>query len=221
MQPLAVRVGVLALFAAVSSGLCGCSGNVPTCSAGQMKTDGVLAEELRVMARGCATACWSFAFDDVCGPGCVPIDFTAPSGVLVADRRLMLVMVDDADNRAGTVYRFGFEDEAGGQAPDGWGFMANGPASYIADTVTSTARFVIEAGQTHQDRVNGEQSFSKAHRSEPGRLEILIAETDRLAGRMFLGFNSPTAQPGSEILGCFDLSVKDGVDPLYKVLATN
>lgn len=203
-------------------GLAACEGNTPICHPGQMKIDGSVDQELLLYKRSCEDSCWTFPFDDVCAATCVPpMSFEGPNGVLVGDRRLMLTKVTNAALHSGYVLSFGYVDELGGTAPNGWGFLAEGPRSYLGDTLDGSARFVIEMVATRIDPASNIQSFTDVMTSSPGRLEILKVTDTRIGGRFFVGFDSPTQQAGGELLGCFDLTVNDLVGNLYQLLTPN
>lgn len=48
--------------------------------------------------------------------------------------------------------------------------------------------------------------------ADPGRLEIRTATDNRISGRFFLGFESPTGQFQTQVNGCFDLPVRAAQD---------
>ena len=212
---LAVGVGV------VSTALAACGGNVPVCSPGEMIVDGSVDEELLDYERPCEAACWSFPFDELCADACVPIDLAQPNGMLVLDRRLMLAQIESATQRRARIFRFGYVDELGGEAPKGWGFLSEGRRSYMGNTLDGSARFVIELAAAGVGARTGVLSYTPAYTAKSGRLEILLSSPTRISGRFFIGVDSPTQQPGGELLGCFNFAVSNMIGNVYQLLTAN
>ena len=223
MNHVSYRSAKVALsVATLSLVLVACGGNAPVCSAGQVKVDGSLDEELLLYRRSCEAACWSFPFQDACAAACVPpTTFDVSNGLLMGDRTIMLTQVTDVASQSAYVFSFGYVDELGGTAPNGWGFLAEGPRSYLADTLDGSARFVIEMAVTQIDPETNIRSYTDAVISKPGRLEVLEVTDTRIGGRFFVGFDSPTKQSGGELLGCFNLTFSDLVDNAYRLLTPN
>lgn len=115
------------------------------------------------------------------------------------------------------VYAFGFEDLAGGEAPAGWSFISAGPRQYLAGRNDGTAQFVMTAsvhpiyglGSSEPDLDLALGAPVAGLAVAPGRLRIDEVSDTRLVGRFFLGWESETGQPQSQVEGCFNLSIGD------------
>jgi len=209
----------------------------PQCKSGEFRLRGKLPPRLFPFETTCRADCFTSTVDESCNEECGEFAVGELHGSLwgvaddddiasqiVDDRMLTLVDTGSLSDGRAIVWEFGYVDMANGQAPPGWGFMRAGPRTYTADEWDSTAQFVVRVGIAID--VNGDGIYSlnpndgevaaagsEVIYSTPGRLEILKIDTDegsgtgQIAGRLFLAFETPTLQPQSEIIGCFDLSV--------------
>ena len=198
--------------------LCTACEQPPECMPGQMKYEGRPPRQLFAYDSSCRNDCFSLPAQKAgkarCDPSCEPVGVKQPSGTLFGDRTLLLYDLDSLRDSRALIFSFGFVDEAGGEAPDDWGMAAVGPRTYLSDRIDGTARFFMEVGVAEfepngQDLLVIVEQLSELMSADPGRLEILHASEDRLAGRFFLGYQTSTAQPQGEVIGCFDLSLSE------------
>lgn len=211
-----------ALSAVLLAGGVACDGSpVPECAAGQVRYAGRPPPRLFSYDRTCRADCFSFP-SGACDRECEEIELNEQAGGLLAANDRLLALSDAVslgDSRA-LVYAFSFYDEAGGEAPDGWSFLTAGPASYQSDQVFGTARFIIETAvyAVEPVTVDGVSGFrivepvSDVLHATPGRLDVLEASEQRIAGRFYLSYETPTEQPQGQVLGCFDLGVRGVYD---------
>lgn len=209
----------------------------PRCEPGEFRYRGRLPARLFTFETTCQQSCLTSTSDPECRLECgervVPDVSGALLGVadeddlpeqIVDDRLLTLVEATSLRGGRALVWEFGFLDAANGQAPVGWGFMRQGPRTYLTGEWDGSAQFSARVGVAMD--VNGDGTFSlnpnegelaaagsEVLSSAPGRLEILETSTDestgvgRIVGRFFLAFESATERPESEVVGCFNLSV--------------
>jgi hypothetical protein len=196
----------------------------PECRPGELCYEGRPPRTLFAFDLACRENCFSLpAGTDGgrCDPECPDVRVN-PGGALLDDRTLVLVDVDSlaSDTRAlALVYTFGYVDDAGGNAPDAWGLTLVGPRTYLAGQTDGTARFAMEVGVSEVEPSAADPELlvltgtvSEYLSAAPGRLEILEAAPNRIAGRFFLAYQTPTAQPQGEVIGCFDLNLSDPRD---------
>ncbi len=159
----------------------------------------------------CRSDCFSLPAEKGCHPECKDIEVQKPAGLLIDDRSLVLADAQSLGEPLALLFTFGFVDEAGGEAPANWGFVAAGERSYVADNLVGTARFVMEALVAEVSFTNERLAIGtvtgEAARAISARLEVTEASQERLAARFFLGFASATGQLQGEVLGCFDLTL--------------
>lgn len=212
----------------------------PRCEPGEFRYRGRLPARLFSFESTCQQSCLTSTVDPECrlecGERAVPdvtgalrgvADQDDPPDQIVDDRLLTLVEATSLGGGRALVWEFGFLDAANGQAPTGWGFMRQGPRTYLTGEWDGTAQFSARVGVALD--VNGDGIFSlnpiegelaaagsEVLSSTPGRLEILDTSTDeatgvaRIVGRFFLAFETTTERPESEVVGCFNLAVGPG-----------
>jgi len=253
----------------------GCQPNIPECRSGELRFDGRPPRRLFAYDTTCREDCFSLPrIGSDCDAVCDPIISVAPAGVLRDDRSLSVVDFGSLGNSKALVYAFEYVDEAGGTAPDGWGFVAADERTYLSDQLDATARFVMTTfvmeflqecpgGVCDDDLLcvphdnttvcaeacdlavaepcarglicepitatTGACNFSgqslplggnrlssvvvgELLTATPGRLELFEVSSDRLAGRFFLAWETPTKQPQGQVNGCFDLTLSAAID---------
>lgn len=197
------RLGVLGLALVMS--LAACDDTQVVCEAGELRYSGRPPRELFAQDESCRDDCFSLP-SGVCDASC-PDVATVPTGAIVGGRTLILADDDSPGDERALAFVFGYEDEAGGTAPDTWSFFLAGPQTYLADQIDSTARFVMGAGvySTATNTTLGAEYASAT--ADPGRLEVRRMDAERIAGRFFLSYSSATDRPNAQVNGCFDLSV--------------
>lgn len=209
----------------------------PYCEAGEFRIRGKLPPRLFAFETACREDCFTSSADSACSLDCGEMAVSEMNGALwgiadeddvvtqiVDDRMLTLVDTGSLSDGRAIVWEFGYVDMANGQAPVGWGFMKAGPRTYKAQQWDSTAQFVARVGVAIDLNSDGIYSLnpldgevaaagSQVLESFPAQIEILetVAASEsgdgQLNGRFFLAFDTPTKQPQSELLGCFNLSV--------------
>ena len=229
LKPTATR-SLLAVASLVSAALgstaCETS-NVPLCDPGEVRYSGRPPRKLFAYDKTCRDDCFSLPRDSSCDPECSDVHLESPTGVLTNDRSLILLDTESLGQPKALAYAFGYLDETGGDAPQGWGFLAAGPQTYLSDERDGTARFVIETQviEVEPDPTGdlwvAAAVVSEVIESRPGRVEILTADDTQLVGRFFLGYETTTGQPQGEVLGCFNLGLSEpiaGQGTSYRVL---
>ncbi len=227
------------LLAAATLWTLGCD-TQPRCEPGEFRYRGRLPARLFLFEATCQQSCLTSTVDPdcqlECGERAVPDVSGELRGIadeddlpdqIVDDRLLTLVESTSLQGGRALVWEFGFLDAANGQAPAGWGFMRQGPRTYLTGEWDGSAQFRARVGVALD--VNGDGTFSlnpnegelaaagsEVLSSAPGRLEIVETSIDeatgigRIVGRFFLAFESATERPESEVVGCFNLSVGPG-----------
>jgi hypothetical protein len=215
-----MRLGVGRVLTAIVA-LAGCNDPpTPECDDGELRYNGRPAARLFDFVTKCRDDCFvGPALEGECDRDCAAIEVDSPSGALQeGGREMWLVDADSLDDDLALVYSFAYLDEAGGDAPGGWTFTAQGPATYLADHVVGSARFVMDARVVELASFDQEQPLdiaavvSEPVTAEPGRLEVLDVDDDRIAGRFYLSYESLTGQPQGQVNGCFDLSIGAPID---------
>ena len=133
----------------------------------------------------------------------------------------MISIIDNSSLKDGNklVFEFGFIDETGEQAPEGWGFISQGAeTSYLSNQLEGTAKFMIKtaiAKDLNDDEfinLTMDQGEVAAANSQviighPGRLDIEEIDDNHIKGRFFISYDSLLGQQQAEINGCFNLNV--------------
>ncbi len=196
----------------------------PECQAGEIIYTGRPPARLFDFITTCRDDCFAGSSVEQCDTDCGRLEVGGPTGTLLGgDRELWLVDATSLGGQRALVFTFAYVDEAGGTAPPGWSFLANGPASYLAEHVSGTARFIMDTRVLTFVEDDGRPGGARFLSSgavyvadevvgdpvvvTPGRLEILAAEASRLAGRFYLSYETLTGQPQGQVNGCFDLSI--------------
>jgi len=214
LRPALALLGVLGLAACVDTSI------VPSCKAGQVRFAGRPPARLFAYDSTCRRDCFSSP-SGACDAECPEVAVRSPLGRLANDRELSLGTFWDLGDGRALVYSFAFIDEAGGRAPDGWGFLATGGSrTYLAGETRATARFVMETtvraqdpeGRARSDFDNFTIPVGEPLLAAPGRLELSIATSSHIAGRFYLFYESLRHEPEGEVLGCFDLRVRPSAD---------
>lgn len=219
---MSVRRGwALGVFLAAA----GCQDDArPECQAGEVIYTGRPPARLFDFITECRDDCFAGSSVEQCDTDCGRLEVGEPLGALLGgDRELWVVDALTLGQQRALVFTFAYVDEAGGTAPPGWSFLQNGPASYLAEHVSGTARFVMDTrvvtyveddGRAGVPRFPGDgvtyvpdALVGEAVPVTPGRLEILAATAERLAGRFYLSYETLTGQPQGQVNGCFDLSI--------------
>ena len=210
-------IPLLALATIIS----GCE-SPPECKSGEIRFIGRPALRLFEFDTTCRSDCFSAPTAATCERECVEHKVPTSKGLLqgynssdtYADRTLSLVDNETLGENGALVLSFGYEDEAGELAPTSGGFLSTEETVYLSERVLGTARFKIRVGvakDTNQDGVynifDSSELVGNTLDVYPGRLEITEASTERIRGNFYLQFETPTAQPESEMIGCFNLSV--------------
>lgn len=234
-------IRLLSACVVVMIAMTGCD-RVPECASGEFRYRGRLPPRLFTFEAECKDTCLTGNQSPECELDCQERSVTGMGGALWAgaegqelvepvidDRMLTLVDTESLGGGRALVWEFGFIDAANGQAPAGWGFMRQGPRTYLSREWEGTAEFVARVGVVTDLNGDGVYSLdpnqgevaaagSEVLDAKPGRLEILSTTVDsetgegRISGRFFLGFESPTERPEAEVIGCFELSVASGAD---------
>ena len=199
----------------------GCE-NPPECKSGEIRFIGRPAQRLFEFDTTCRADCFSAPTAATCERECVEHKVPTSAGLLegysssdtFADRTLSLVDNETLGENGALVLSFGYEDEAGELAPASGGFLSTEETVYLSERVLGTARFKMRVGvakDTNQDGVynifDGSEVVGKVLDIHPGRLEIKEASAERIRGNFYLQFETPTSQPESEMIGCFNLNV--------------
>ncbi len=133
------------------------------------------------------------------------------------DRRIMFADKHLFSGNRALVFEFGFKDQAGGQAPVGWGFL-HGDPRYEHGHMRGTAQFFMRAGVSDDVNNDGmydlapgsadmQSSKGRVAEATAGRIDIDRATDNHIAGRFYVGFRSETDQLQGFVSGCFDLPV--------------
>ncbi|MDP7038394.1 MAG: hypothetical protein QGI45_04505 [Myxococcota bacterium] len=210
-------LGLLSL----STWLLGCD-NTPECKSGEIRFIGRPAQRLFDFDTTCRADCFSAPSGSSCQRECTEHSVPTSKGLLqgynandtFGDRTLSLVDTETLGTNGALVLSFGYEDEAGELAPTAGGFLNSGEEIYLSDRVLGTARFKMHVGvalDANQDGVydirDSAEVVGSTLNAYPGRLEISEASAEKIRGNFYLQFDTPTSQPESEMIGCFNLSV--------------
>ena len=83
-----------------------------------------------------------------------------------------------------------------------------GPAR-TCEAITATlgyCRFTAGSDQIGLRHV-AREPYGEAVASDPGKLDVTVVEAERVAGKFFLAYETPTGQAESQVSGCFDLRI--------------
>ena len=227
---------LIGLWVAIGGVVAGCDG-MPECGPGEFRDRGRLPTRLFAFEPACQQSCLTSNLSSECELDCQERSVNEMGGALwgiadsddaveqiVDDRMLSLVDTGSLGGDRALVWEFGFIDAANGQAPVGWGFMRQGPRTYLSNEWEGSAHFVTRVGVATDLNGDGIYSLnpndgevaaagSDVLNAKPGRLEILSTTVDSqtgigvISGRFFLAFESLTERPESEVTGCFEISV--------------
>ncbi len=139
----ALRVLALSVVA-----VSGCD-DAAECSDGELRYSGRPPRRLFSYDTSCRKDCFSQPRSNAsCEQVCGKRKLARPPGLILDDRTLMLFDLESLEPGRGLVYQFGYLDEAGGTAPEGWTYFSAGPQAYLSDQLDSTARFMMWAWVT-------------------------------------------------------------------------
>lgn len=192
---------------------------VPECASGEFRYSGRPPERLFNYETECRADCFSPAVAGSCDQSCDPINVSRPAGFLSNnDHQLTLIDAASLGDGIALLYRFGYVDEAEGDAPENWSLLGE-PATYLSNQIRSTARFVVQAVTVAfhwQDTDAGstfvvDSELAEAIDAAPGRLELYSVDARGLRGIFYVSFPSSTGQLQSQVNGCFELPYGDAV----------